>query len=56
MEYCCRWHCIVENGVYKSAMSLIKAADSDGNAGVGNILYRSAMAWIIAADSDGNAL
>ena len=37
-------------------MSLIKAADSDGNAGVGNILYRSAMAWIIAADSDGNAL
>ena len=37
-------------------MSLAIAADSDGNAGVGNGLYRSAMSLIIAVDRVANAL
>ena len=36
-------------------MSLIMAAESDGNADVENGKYISAMSKIVAVDSDGNA-
>ena len=45
----------MENDLYRSPMSLIITADSDGNAYVGNGLYRSDMTLIIAEIFHGNA-
>ena len=38
----------------ESAMSMIIAAKSDGNAVVDNFVYRSVMSLIMAAECDGN--
>ena len=42
-------------GIYKSAMSLIIAANTDGSTSMENSIYRLAMSFTIATDSDGNA-